>query len=253
MPSMIGRGAILDRSAYYAEASSWSADVVAGLRRSRKRAWIVAAVTTSTSLVAVTAVALLTPLKTAVPYVIELERSTGYVQAARLAEPGTLSENEAVRQSSLYHYVLARETIDAADIVGNYDKTIAWSAGDARANYLALWDKSNAEGLTGRYPIGTVVSVSVKGISPLSPNTALVRFATTRTPPGGRQSSTEHWQAIVGYRFADRPLSQEERFINPLGFQVTSYRRDPDAPPDTPPPPASPGILATAAHESPAS
>lgn len=248
MPSMIGRGAILDRSAYYAEASSWSADVVAGLRRSRRRAWMLAGATTATSLIAVTALALLTPLKTAVPYVIELERSTGYVQAARLAEPGTLSENEAVRQSSLYHYVLARETIDAADIVGNYEKTLAWSAGDARANYLALWDKSNPDGLTGKYPIGSVVAVSVKGISPLSPNTALVRFATTRTQPGGRQSTTEHWQAIVGYRFADRPLSQEERFINPLGFQVTSYRRDPDALPDTSPPPPA-GLVTVAAHQ----
>lgn len=253
MPSMIGRGAILDRSAYYAEASSWSADVVAGLRRSRKRAWLLAGVTTATSLIAVTAVALLTPLKTAVPYVIELERSTGYVQAARLAEPGTLSENDAVRQSSLYHYVLARETIDAADIVSNYDKTLAWSAGDARTTYLALWDKGNPDGLTGKYPVGTVVAVAVKGISPLSPNTALVRFATTRTQPGGGQSSTEHWQAIVGYRFADRPLTQAERFINPLGFQVTSYRRDPDALPDVPSPPPSPGLLATAAHERPAS
>lgn len=248
MSPPLGRGAVLERTKYYAEAQSWSADVVASLRRSKKRAWALAAVTTATSLVAVTAVALLTPLKTAVPYVIELERSTGYVQAARLAEPGTLSENEAVRQSSLYHYVLAREGVDAADIVANYEKTLAWSADGARAGYLALWDKSNPDGLAGRYPVGTVVSVSVKGISPLTASTALVRFSTTRGMPGGRGAVTEHWQSIVGYRFADRPLAQDERFINPLGFQVTSYRRDPDAPPELASPAPAAGVMPVSAR-----
>ena len=228
----IGRSPLLEESHYLAEAQSWSADVVAGLRRSRQRAWMVAGGTCAIAFVATTAVALLVPLKTAVPYVIELERSTGYVQAARVAAPGTLSENEAVRQSSLYHYVLARETIDAADIAANYQKTLAWSGGAARASYLALWDKANPDSLVGRYRLGTVVSVAIKGISPLSANTALVRFATTETAPGSRRTTTRHWQAIIGYRFAERPLIEAQRFINPLGFIVTSYRRDPDAGPE---------------------
>ena len=232
MANLVGREPMLDRSAYYAQGQSWSADVVAGLRGSRRRAWLVAGAASATSFVAVVAVALLTPLKTSVPYVIELERSTGYVQAARVAEPGTLSEDEAVRQSSLYHYVLARESIDAADIAANFEKTLAWSEGPARASYLALWDRSNRQGLIGRYPVGTVVSVAVKGISPLSASTSLVRFSTTEARPGSKASRTEHWQAVVAFRFADRPLSQRERFINPLGFRVTAYRRDPDAPPE---------------------
>ncbi len=246
MSSAIDRRAVFDRTSYYAEAQSWSADVVAGLRRSRKRAWLLAGVTSATSLIAVTAVALLTPLKTAVPYVIELERSTGYVQEARYAAPGTLSENETVRQANLYQYVLARETVDASDIATNYEKTVAWSADPARAGYLALWDKTNPDGLVGKYPVGTVVAVRVKGISPLGPNTALIRFATLRTPPGGQRAEVENWQAVVGYRYADRPLSQAQRFINPLGFQVTSYRRDPDAPPEA----ATPTTLATGSQES---
>lgn len=232
MATLIGREPVLDRSDYYAQAQSWSEDVVGGLRRSRRRAWLLAGAASATSFMAVTALALLTPLKTVVPYVIELERSTGYVQAARVAAPGTLSENDAVRQSSLYHYVLARESIDAADIAANFEKTLAWSEGPARAGYLALWDRANRQGLVGKYPVGTVVSVSVKGISPLSANTSLVRFATTEARPGSKTARTEHWQAVVAYRFADRPLGQRERFINPLGFKVTAYRRDPDAPPE---------------------
>lgn len=228
MASVIDRKPLLDPSSYYAEAQSWRADVVDNLRRSRRRAWSVAGVASAIAGLATTAVVLLTPLKTTVPYVIELERSTGYVQAARVADPGTLADDEAVRQSSLYHYVLARESIDAADIAENYERTLAWSGGAARHSYLSLWDKSNPHGLIGRYPIGTNVSVAIKGISPLSPNSALVRFATTSRDANGRAGATAHWQAVIGYRFADRPLSQPARFLNPLGFTVLSYRRDAD-------------------------
>ena len=224
----IGRGPVLDPSSYFAQSQSWRTDVVEALTASRRRAWWLAGAASLTSFVAVTAVALLVPLKTAVPYVIELERSTGYVQAARRAEPGTLSANEAIRQSNLYHYVLARESIDAADIAANYERTLVWSAGAARRGYLALWDESNPDGLARRYPVGTVVQASIKGVSPLGPSSALVRFSTMARDASGATAPPQHWQAVIAYRYASRTLTAPERFMNPLGFEVTSYRRDPD-------------------------
>lgn len=230
----IGRGPVLESSSYFAQSQSWRADVVETLAASRRRAWWLAGAASLTSLVSVTAVALLVPLKTSVPYVIELERATGYVQAARQAEPGTLSANEAVRQSNLYHYVLARESVDAADIAANYERTLAWSTGAARSGYLALWDPANPQGLVGRYPLGTVVQTSIKGVSPLGANSALVRFVTTARDASGASAPPQHWQAVIAYRYAARPLTAPERFLNPLGFEATSYRRDPDLSVETP-------------------
>jgi len=34
------------------------------------------------------------------------------------------------------------------------------------------------------------------------------------------------WISTVRYRYVDAPMSLEDRLINPLGFQVVSYRRD---------------------------
>lgn len=31
------------------------------------------------------------------------------------------------------------------------------------------------------------------------------------------------------FRFRDRPLAETDRFINPLGFEVLRYRKDPEA------------------------
>jgi type IV secretion system protein VirB8 len=42
--------------------------------------------------------------------------------------------------------------------------------------------------------------------------------------------------AVMNYRFVGEPMRMEDRLINPLGFQITRYRRDPEAPP--PPEPA---------------
>jgi type IV secretion system protein VirB8 len=34
---------------------------------------------------------------------------------------------------------------------------------------------------------------------------------------------------MIAYRWSGEPMKLEDRFVNPLGFQVTSYRRDPEA------------------------
>ena len=59
------------------------------------------------------------------------------------------------------------------------------------------------------------------------------------------------WVAVIHYRFSTEPLSAEDRFINPLGFQVTRYHRSPEALPQPsavpPSAPASSGPDATPA------
>jgi type IV secretion system protein VirB8 len=43
--------------------------------------------------------------------------------------------------------------------------------------------------------------------------------------------------AVIHFRYSNEPMSLEDRFVNPLGFQVTGYRKDPEA---APPAAASP-------------
>ena len=42
---------------------------------------------------------------------------------------------------------------------------------------------------------------------------------------------------MINYRFSTAPMRSEDRFINPLGFQVYRYRRDQEAVSAAPPPP----------------
>ena len=75
-----------------------------------------------------------------------------------------------------------------------------------------------------------MVSTSIKSVSILSPTTALVRFDTVRRDPGSNTGSQQAWSAVLTFRYSNAPLSMGDRFLNPLGFQVTRYRRDAETP-----------------------
>jgi type IV secretion system protein VirB8 len=75
-----------------------------------------------------------------------------------------------------------------------------------------------------------MIDVEVRGITSLSNETSLVRFSTIRTDPGGQPQSAQPWQAVVSWRFSGAAMSEADRLTNPLGFQVTRYRRNAEIP-----------------------
>ncbi len=214
------------RAKYYEDAATWAADIHGALRASRRVAWIIAATAVAVAALEALALASLAPLKTVTPYVITVDRQTGYVETVRGLQPGALSQNQAVTQSLLAQYVIARETFDATDLRDEYHKVLSWSGGDARDQYDALMRKTTPTSPLNLYGPTTVVSTTIKSVSLLSPTTALVRFDTTRREAGASTGSQQSWAAVLAFRYSDAPATMGERFLNPLGFQVTRYRRD---------------------------
>ncbi len=215
----------IDREAYYADAASWSQDVNGALRASRTRAWWVAGVALFVAVLQAIALALLVPLKTVVPYTITVDRQTGAAQLARGVDLGALKGNDALTQATLAQYVIARETLDATDLPANYRKVGLWSAGTARSDYLRGMDRSNPASVLTGANAATQIVTTIKSVSLTSPVTALVRFSTDRRDGDGPVTRSD-WAAAVQFGFTGGPLSAEDRLINPLGFQVTRYRRD---------------------------
>ena len=214
-----------DRAAYYADAASWAQDVNGALRASRSRAYWVAGAAVLIAVLEALALVMLTPLKTVVPYTITVDRQTGAAQLARGIDLGPMRENEALVQAALAQYVIARETLDAADIAANYRKVGLWSAGTARSDYLRGMDRSNPESVLNGANAATQIAVTIKSLTLMSPSSALVRFTTDRREGDGPVSRMD-WAAVIQFAFTGGPLAMEDRLLNPLGFQVTHYRRD---------------------------
>jgi type IV secretion system protein VirB8 len=217
-----------DRKAYYDEAATWSADIHGALRASRRLAWIVAAAAAAIAVLEAVALAALSPLKTVVPYTLTVDRQTGYVQEVNGLKTGALTQDAAVTQAFLVQYVIARETFDATDLRDNYHKVALWSGGDARAQYLTLMQRTTPDSPLNLYSPTSMVSVTINSVSLLSPTTALVRFQTTRHEAESSTDSQQAWAAAIAFRYSGAPMSNGDRFLNPLGFQVTRYRRDAD-------------------------
>lgn len=221
--------------AYYAEAASWNQDRVQAMRSSQKVAWWIAGAAAIIALLEAVALVLLTPLKTVEPYTLMVDRTTGYVQALKPLEQSKIAPDAALTQSFLVQYVIAREGFDMATLNANYRKVALFSADKARSSYLQTMQVGNPQSPLFLYPRNTVLEVQVKSVSPVGPDAALVRFDTLRNDAGAQPQLRNSWVAVVRYRYSGEPMKAEDRFVNPLGFQVVGYRKDPEALPSVQP------------------
>lgn len=234
------------RSSYFAQAASWADDKTGRETRSRRIAWIVAAMATTIALLEALALVALLPLKTIVPYTLLVDRTTGHVQLLKGTHPETITPGSALTQSLLSQYVIARESFDRATISDQYRRVALWSDEAARRDYLALMPASNAASPFNQLPGRAMLTTRIESVSMLGPQTALVRFTTRREDArsSGGTSPPSYWVAVIRYRYVGAPQALEDRLVNPLGFKVVSYRRDQEAPPASSLPGAAPVVTA---------
>ena len=212
------------RKAYYEEGDSWDYEIFRKQAQSSKRAWVVAGVSGAIAILAMLAVVLVLPLKEFAPYVITKDNSTGYIEVTRGLKPGDLQDDEAVTQANIVQCLTARETFDAQDVKENFEAVNLCMADRALDEYRQLYEKGSPQSPVQLYGYEGVVSVQIKSVQLLSPTTANVRFQTTLNM---RQRKTvDHWVTAIQFRYVQKPTSLADRFKNPLGFQITRYRRD---------------------------
>lgn len=205
-------------------ALDFAEETVREAQTSRRHAWVVTAMLIVICAAQAAAIAIMLPLKDVVPYTILVDRQTGYMETVRAVNTGALKDDEAVVSSFLAQYVLQRETFDPADFEARYKRVALWSADQARTDYIDSYRGGPQSVLAGMRP-GSTIAVRVKSIEVLSNTTARVRFDLTRSDPG-MVPETRDYQTLATFRFTGAPMRMEDRLINPLGFQVTAYRRD---------------------------
>lgn len=205
---------------------SWADDRRTLIDRSRRTAWRVAVGASVIALAEAMALVALLPLKTVQPYTLLVDRQTGHVEALRPLERQTVTADAALTRSFLVQYVIAREGFGIDTLQLDYRKVALWSSGEARQQYIATMQANNPASPLVAYPRSSLVDVTIKSISSLSPSSALVRFDTQRVDRGSPAGAPTSWAAVVSFTYSGEPMSAADRLINPLGFKVTRYRRD---------------------------
>ncbi|NAU77634.1 type IV secretion system protein, partial [Klebsiella pneumoniae] len=83
-------------------------------------------------------------------------------------------------------------------------------------------DKVLGDSETTRVKINSVILDKPHGV-------ATIRFTTVRRVRSNPvDDQPQRWIAIMGYEYKSLAMNAEQRYVNPLGFRVTSYRVNPE-------------------------
>ena len=214
-----------DLKAYFAEAASWDHDRLIAANRSKRLAWLVAAIAGGLAITGVAAVAMLAPLKTVAPYVITVDKATGASEiTSQLSGDKRLSYDEAVSKYFLADYVRNREGWIPQARKEFFEGVLAMSARDEQARWIAFYGKDNPKSPQAVFTDLDTVFIAVKSVTFVSKSVAQIRFAKTHQ----RGSITTETPAIATITFdtTDTPTTEQQRFKNPLGLEVQTYRAD---------------------------
>jgi type IV secretion system protein VirB8 len=106
--------------------------------------------------------------------------------------------------------------------------------------WMAAWDRGNPESPLVKYKDGTTVRSQVKAVSFIkradgTQDLAQVRFLTGTKLGGAGQEKIQNWIATVQYAYVPPSKDEAIRALNPMGFRILEYRREPEIVQETPP------------------
>jgi type IV secretion system protein VirB8 len=214
---------------YFVEARTWDEDRLVHAEKSRRVAWWVAGGFGAVALLAVGAIAVLTPLHRIEPYEVRVDNATGMVDTVSALKDSKESYTEAVTKHFLLRYVLSREGYSRQAAASNYEAVGLMSTSVVAKRYFDSFRPENPASPLNIYGNSTTVELKIKSITFLGENIAVVRYAREIYRKTGEKPETTQWVATVGFKYSAANMRERDRLINPLGFQVTEYRTDPDS------------------------
>lgn len=217
---------------YLLEAQSWELDRARRAERSIRVAWIVAAVAAVIAVLAVVAVGGLTPLKQPVPVLIRVDSSSGIVDIVPTYE-GTADIEPLVTRNLLQNYVLARERYFYGTAEADYELVASQNSPRLNQEWANLWAVDNPASPLNVYKDGTSIRTQVRSITFLKLDSgkdrlAQVRFTRFMRPGGTGEEQSSHWVSTIEFAYVRPSKDNKTRSLNPLGFRVVEYRREPE-------------------------
>ncbi|WP_340617416.1 virB8 family protein [Xenorhabdus entomophaga] len=195
--------------------------------KSKKIAWFIATISSVIAVCSVTAVAMLSPLKTVELKVVSVDNTTGRAELITDIKQEKILQTEALGRYFVDRYIKLREGYNYSSLQSDYETIQIYSANSVKDAYLRLFESPQApDKVYMNNSAGVIVDIISNIISDATvpDKLATLRFKKiTRNFKTG-QSYTEYWTARVTYRFnLQKSYSSAERDLNPLGFTVTSF------------------------------
>jgi type IV secretion system protein VirB8 len=166
--------------------------------------------------VAVIFVKQLTSSKSLDPYVIEIEEKTGVATIVDQKTVQQFSSDEAIRKYFINQFIQAASGYDPKTYKKDVEKVRLFSS---PAVYNDFRNRINARDLG----VDSQIAVRIKSLQFLDGSTAQIRLL-LQINLAGANPTTKDQIITMNFYFTNLNLTLEEMLINPLGFQVTSYK-----------------------------
>lgn len=218
-----------DEKPIFKGAIDWETSRVLSVEKSERRAWRVAIASAGVAVLAIAAIAMMMPLKESVPYVIRVDNATGVPDIVTAITDKAVTGDEVMDKYWLAQYVRARETYDWYTLQRDYNTVGLLSSANVGQGYAQLFE--GKDDLTKTYGKNIRATVEILSVVPTGRNTGTVRFTKTtkRVDQEGSPGTVTRWVATVAYEYRSTARIRESaRLVNPFGFQVLSYRVDPE-------------------------
>lgn len=215
-----------DFDRYLAESEGYEKDWVAEVRASARRGWRVGYTGLLVGVLGTAAGFAGFSRDPAPPAVVRVDNTTGAVDYVGTMRDVEQSYGEQTDKFWINTFMLCRESYEWHTIQKCYDAVGLMAAPTVQADYAKLYndDDGRQVKLANRVRIVPhIVSITPN----LETHTATVRFTTQAVYDNGVKDPEQRFVATLAYRYVyDAALTEEQRRVNLLGFQVTSYRVD---------------------------
>lgn len=206
-----------------AEVRNWYSDRYQTVVVQRNLLFLVTIISLIGVFISVFVVRQVTASRSIEPFVIEIEKKSGIATVVDPMDRKQLPAEEELTKYFVSKYVMARETYDPVNYEYNYFTVVRLlSSGNLYypfKNYIL----SNPQSPRLLYGEGSASRMKIRSIT--LPNAGEARVAFTLTLSGSR-GGTFNKVATMRFGYYTLEMSQDERYINPLGFQVIAYRVD---------------------------
>ena len=218
-----------NQDAYFREARAWETSKTVAIERSRRNAWRVTSGAVAVAVLMSGTAAMLATRQPDPPVVIRVNDTTGTVDVVSRLKAGDATYDEVTRKYWTELYVRSREGY-SRELAEDYYNTVGLMSGAVEQKRFAdFFTPKNPMSPLNVYGEATKVRVIIKGSSFIKKDVLLVRYARLVERPGSDRAEVSNWAATVVFRFSGAPMSEKDRRVNPLGYQVLEYRIDPDA------------------------
>lgn len=220
-----------DIEKYKEERQGLEVDLLDEVLTSRKRAWQVSASAIGFGFLSLALAGfVIWRYSQPIPeHMLVMDPKTGAVQQVSLMPGETTSYGEVVDSYWIAQFVIHHEGYEFYSAQADYDFISLTATGEVADKYQKLWngaeapDKKLGDTEMNRVNVSSVILDREHGI-------ATVRYTTTRKYRARPSDEpTKYWIATVAYKYATKPMTAKQRFINPFGLQVLAFRPNAEA------------------------